>query len=332
MLKRITSFISRDLDYPIFCQRVDLKHPIQYYLDLTHIFDVLPFTNVTFDQDGIAMYDYSAVPPPNNVLGPQYNHTFISLWAISNLQHYLKTGQGNYKQNFLKNAQWLFEHHTVRSGCIVWEAAYNWCLYGAILRSPWVSGMDQGLVISVLVRASLLTGDKRYLELAQRAYPFYQVPIEEGGFRATFSPGYRYFEMYPVYPLSKILDGIIFSLMGLYDLFLTTENNHEVIGLFEDCLRTVRDNLQYWDFRGYWSNFGSLYLSPNVYHKINVCWLQVLYDITKEKEFLTKAKDWTSAYTNKCQHFKVKLCSVFYSRIFMLQGGFKRRKALFGHI
>ena len=314
MLKTIFNYCARSLDYPVGANPKDsyLKGN-HYFLDLSQVFERFPFNHLIFDEYGIARYDYGRVRQPNMSLGLQYNSTYICWWALSRLEIYLKTADEQAKEGFLKHVNWLQSNQQKLKGCSVWPFRFNYLPELHWLRSPWISGMDQGLIISVLVRAFKLTKDNRFLDTAKSAGLFFAVPLEQGGFRTEFAKNDHYYEMYPVKPLSKVLDGFVFSLMGLFDL-LSVWKDSRIEGLYQEGLSTLRKHVDFWDFRGYWSRFGTYYLSPPWYHKINYAWMRVLSDITQDAYFGKVADHWNPARLSDSLRAKVKIYSYLFSR------------------
>ncbi|GFS06154.1 D-glucuronyl C5-epimerase [Elysia marginata] len=85
----------------------------------------------------------------------------------------------------------------------------------------WYSAMGQGQAMSALVRAYNLTGDRKYLVAAERALYLFTLGSEEGGVRARFMGQLDWYEEYPTVPTSSfVLNGFIFSMMGLYDVMV----------------------------------------------------------------------------------------------------------------
>ena len=78
--------------------------------------------------------------------------------------------------------------------------------------------MCQGQAISVLVRAFLNSGDQKYLAAAEKAVGVFNVSSTEGGVRAVFMDKHVWYEEYPTNPPTFILNGFMYSLLGLYDL------------------------------------------------------------------------------------------------------------------
>eukprot|EP00092_Neocalanus_flemingeri_P004031 GFUD01004338.1.p1 GENE.GFUD01004338.1~~GFUD01004338.1.p1 ORF type:complete len:566 (+),score=104.01 GFUD01004338.1:934-2631(+) len=82
----------------------------------------------------------------------------------------------------------------------------------------WYGAMCQGQALSVLVRAFLTSGDQKYLAAAEKAVGVFNVTSSEGGVRAVFMDKHPWYEEYPTNPPTFILNGFMYSLLGLYDL------------------------------------------------------------------------------------------------------------------
>ena len=88
--------------------------------------------------------------------------------------------------------------------------------------------------MSVLTRAYLLTRQEEYLSAASRAlslfhFPTYRSKVEIGveggslGVTSKFMGQQVWYEEYPTEPSTFILNGFMYSLFGLYDLWQTAE-------------------------------------------------------------------------------------------------------------
>jgi heparosan-N-sulfate-glucuronate 5-epimerase len=79
--------------------------------------------------------------------------------------------------------------------------------------------MSQGHGISVLSRAYYLSGEEIYLRSGLKALRPFQLSSARGGVTAYFLDQLPWYEEYPTEPPSFVLNGFIYSLIGLYDLF-----------------------------------------------------------------------------------------------------------------
>lgn len=251
-----------------------------------HIYsDALFLEDLEFDSNGVAMRNYRA-------LGRQYNPVFVAWWGLVNLDRYVRHSRREQLQAFFVQVEWLKANAVEREdGAVIWPCHFDWQEGFCRLRSPWISAMYQGIVISALVRWYRITGDKSLLDLCLKATKVFERPIEEGGVRTLQGRSVLY-EEYPGYPLARVLDGFLFSLLGLYDLGRET-GDAGVIGLFEQGVGGLLATIDRWDYRGKWSWYGSHgYLCPPQYHNLNCVLLTVLGTLTGEKTLSEYADRW----------------------------------------
>lgn len=78
--------------------------------------------------------------------------------------------------------------------------------------------MGQGHAISVLARAYYTSRDPIYLKAGLRGLRPFHTLSEDGGVLAKFFGKIVWYEEYPTTPSSFVLNGFIYSLIGLYDL------------------------------------------------------------------------------------------------------------------
>ena len=115
--------------------------------------------------------------------------------------------------------------------------------------------MGQGHAMSVLTRAFRESRDEKYLRGAVRALKLFTIPTSEGGVVARFmESSHVWYEEYPTKPSSFILNGFMYSLLGLYDLFATLPNESHYAAdlklskqLFDDGIASLRAILPFYD-------------------------------------------------------------------------------------
>lgn len=224
--------------------------------------------------------------------GEIYSAGFIAWWGLINLGHYLRHQDESSRVAFLKQVDWLESNAMVRAdGSVVWPNNHDYLEGTAILKAPWVSAWDQGLVISVLVRGYRFTGRPRLLELLQGTSRIFALDIQEGGVRELLSSGAFYTEK-PGYTVPGILDGFMTSLLGLYDLFVETADP-AVEQLFIDGIEGLKTTIHTWDYRKRWSWYGSReYLSPPAYHRLNRVLLEILGRLAAVPLLVEYAEAW----------------------------------------
>jgi hypothetical protein len=239
--------------------------------------------------------------------------------TMLHFHQYLETGSEAAKQQFLKGADLLLRaRQTVNLGgitCDVWHYLFEVPTY-APHPVPWICCMSQGEAMSVFCRAYQMTGRKEFLEAAKGAMAVYNVPVSEGGILGTDREGHVYYEEYP-FPgkTYHVLNGFMYSLMGLYDLYRAT-GDQEAKRLFEQGIATLTAEgvLDRYDI-GYCSRydqhsgirFGPAYVRYNLVH---VRQLIVLYRITGDDMLRQWAERWFAYSRDPLCRFRCLLESI----------------------
>lgn len=100
--------------------------------------------------------------------------------------------------------------------------------------------MGQGQAISLLSRAFYHSGgNELYLNTVQAALKPFKVLSKDGGVLSEFMNLYPWYEEYPTIPPIFILNGFMYSLIGLYDLFSLAPSGSQVIQLLNICHHCV---------------------------------------------------------------------------------------------
>ncbi|XP_012690193.1 D-glucuronyl C5-epimerase B [Clupea harengus] len=171
------------------------------------------------------------------------------------------------------------------------------------LEPGWYSAMAQGQAMSTLVRAYLLTKDEVYLKGALRATGPYRMPSEQHGVKAVFMNKYDWYEEYPTTPSSFVLNGFIYSLLGLFDLADTAGEKlgRDAGQLFSKGMESLKAMLPLYD-----TGSGTIYdlrhfmlgSAPNLarwdYHTTHINQLQLLGTIDNSPIFRDFIKRWKS--------------------------------------
>ncbi|XP_047219164.1 D-glucuronyl C5-epimerase B isoform X2 [Girardinichthys multiradiatus] len=203
---------------------------------------------------------------------------------------------------FFAASNWLARHQDERGG---WPIMVTRKLGEGFrpLEPGWYSAMAQGQAMSTLVRAYLLTKNQAYLNAALRAVGPYKVPSAQHGVKAVFMNKYDWYEEYPTTPSSFVLNGFIYSLLGLYDV---AETAGEILGreagqLFSRGMDSLKAMLPLFD-----TGSGSIYdlrhymlgTAPNLarwdYHTTHINQLQLLASIDNAPIFRDVVKRWKS--------------------------------------
>lgn len=200
---------------------------------------------------------------------------------------------------FFAASDWLLRNQDERGG---WPIMVTRKLGEGFraLEPGWYSAMAQGQAMSTLVRAYLLTKDQAYLNAAIKAMGPYKVPSAQHGVKAVFMNRYDWYEEYPTTPSSFVLNGFIYSLLGLYDVTETAgERGAEAAQLFSRGMESLKAMLPLFD-----TGSGSIYdlrhfilgTAPNLarwdYHTTHINQLQLLASIDNAPIFKDVVRRW----------------------------------------
>jgi hypothetical protein len=282
----VAELVQFRFDYPI--EYVDEAHApgsLHYYL----FSDKLFLDQLDRDAAGVVVRNYRAQ-------GAQYNPVFIAWWALVNLERHLKRGDPQGLQNFNIQVRWLLDNAVPRQdGAVVWPYNFDWQEGRCCLKAPWISAMSQGLAVSVLVRAHRLTKNAALLSLCERAVKVFEITVEQGGVK-TYEGANVLYEEYPGYPLARVLDGFLFSLLGLYDL-ASEIGSVRVRRLFDDGVAGLKVRLRDWDYRSKWTWYGKHgYLCPPHYHCLNTILLHILARLTGDEVLKETSRRWRTEH------------------------------------
>lgn len=281
----------KNFDFPIFLliENRPKNLNLNYYINSPSLFGIplkKPDKRFVYDSIGTIMCNYG------NKIKIQYNPAYVCWYALINLNEYSQTGKIKYLEKFWKQVYWLEANwKEKKNGMVVWYYNFPYRTIKGLLTCPWISAMAQGLAISVLVRAYKLSNEIRYYNLAKKAALAFEYEIKNGGVRVREDSKILYQE-YPINSL-HVLDGFLFSLLGLYDLYLVNKEE-KYNQLFREGFEGLLINLQKWDFKGFWSRVDWHNIPLNgMYNKLNICLLKVLYYITTDKALLKFIRSWS---------------------------------------
>lgn len=259
----------------------DPDKPLCYYVDES----ARAHYDGPHDAQGLPLYVYSG--------RPLYLPVFLCFYGLGQLDLYRANRTENNANRFLQVCRWLMENQSTDGA---WLTSTPMVKFG--LHRPFPSAMVQGLAISCLCRAHLLTNDDRYRQAAVFALRPFDIDIREGGVQSV-DGGDVFYEEYPSYPYHHVLNGFIYAMWGLYDLART--NDHRAVGLYEQGLTTLVKWLPKFDL-GYWSLYhlsdGMINPATVHYHRLHVDQLDVMAALTGDST-IVKYRDLWRDYSLK---------------------------------
>ncbi|XP_066998204.1 D-glucuronyl C5-epimerase [Anabrus simplex] len=210
---------------------------------------------------------------------------------------------------FYDAARWFVKHQDPNTGGWANPVRRRVAPGMADLEPGWYSAMGQGHAISVLARAYHHSGgESQYLQAAIAGLRPFRVASSEGGVLATFLGKFPWYEEYPTRPASFVLNGFIYSLLGLYDLksIAPAEQTQEAAALFEQGMLSLKMLLLLYD-----TGAGTVYdlrhftlgVAPNLarwdYHATHVNQLLLLSTVDHDPLLTTTAERWIGYMSGK---------------------------------
>ena len=252
-------------------------------------------------------------------IGQQYNPDAIAQYALGCFELYLESGKNNFLNKFMNQAEWFMNNISMLDADVgVWYYRFDFEYY-EMLKNPWYTSLGQGHGISVLVRAWKITNDSKYLNVAHKAFVSYERSIDHPGGICFVDPDNNlWFEEYVISKPTHILNGFIWSLWGLYDYWLAT-NNKNALHLFNKGVKTLQANLYKYD-NGIWSKYDLAQTTlPSIaggyYHKLHIEQLNVMYKLTGEDVFNEVSELWES-YRGKMLNKSIALVWKVFFKLF----------------
>ena len=246
---------------------------------------------VTLSENGLPVVKYPVVGYRTNpVTIEQYG-----LWAYG---EYVRTHSPKMRATVLLASDWLVANQ--RDGR--WWYAFDFNHDGWSLKAPWSSAMAQGQAMSLLERAFRLTGKRSYLRTAIRAVKPVETSVAKGGLERCFfgNCGLPFYEEYPSDPPSYVLNGFMFTLVGLYDLASVAPGSSAGAD-FEHGMKTLRTILPRYDYGGIPSYAlsqvtikGQAVDPAPAYHPVVVYLLNALNSVRPSPILRTYAKRWAA--------------------------------------
>ena len=252
-----------------------------------------------FDEYGIPMKVYASK-------GTQYNPTRIASYGFAHWGRYQNNSKEIHKNEFMKVLSWFYQNS--HNGLWFYEFEWN------TLEKNWISCMAQGEGISILVRGYLLTSDEKYIDLAIRAIEPFKKSIKDNGVASFIKGDSIFFEEYPTDDPVHVLNGFLYSLIGLIELKEVLGNSadrkleaSEISNLVESAVTSLEKNIHRWD-SGFWSYY-DLHLegkrirniSTIIYHMLHITQLKFIATKTSNSHLMGISGKWEE-YLNRTNY------------------------------
>ena len=248
-------------------------------------------------EEGIfAKLDENGIPYLPKENSRYYAAVLIIQYGLMNIDLYLDSQNASFLETTKKCIEYLENKKETLGDSIVWKSPFS---ERYNLPDGWVSGMYQGQAISLYLRYYQITKENQFLETAELVFNSFKYTVEEGGFMRHDSEGNLWFEEYPTKEPSLVLNGFLYSMLGLFDLYRVTQRQdvHEV---WLSCVNTLENSLHKYDLR-YWSVYDqmkeelvSFYYQKNVHVPL----MEIMYGITGKEIFDYYKRKWERNLSN----------------------------------
>ena len=251
--------------------------------------DASGVAGVRFDNEGIPIVRYGDLWAHNPVTTALKGLQEFSRWKLDASAERLAYA--------VTAGEWLCKHQDPVTGKWSYDFDFPVPGIGSILTAPWSSAMAQGLAMSLLTRLYRTTSRDAYLAHASAACLPLELDVGEGGLRADFF-GHPFLEEYPTDPPSFVLNGFMFTLLGLHDLSTCDDT---VAPLFATGMRTLVHALPFYDttrISAY--HLGHITSPPRrvhtdaTYHLIHIKQLMALNSIWPHETLAFYAREWSA--------------------------------------
>ncbi|KQC03811.1 MAG: hypothetical protein APR54_02290 [Candidatus Cloacimonas sp. SDB] len=266
--------------------------------ELRHYYFIFQEKNViNKDQKLISKFDDNGIPINKtyiDVTDQDYVYFPISIgqMGLAVYHTWLQTDSETDKVRFLNFAEWFKDNAEITA-----ELGARWLTDVPLPQyknpGPWQSAFAQSRAISILLRGYQLAGDLKYLELAEQALIPFTYSVEEGGVTSYTEWG-PFYEEYTASVPTLVLNGMIFSLFGVYDFIRVFPENINAKNIFKTGIETLEKILPQYDL-GFWSRYNLCKADwyPNIdpatirYQRLHIAQLKVLHRLTGKEIFRT---------------------------------------------
>jgi hypothetical protein len=171
----------------------------------------------------------------------------------------------------------------------VWEYQFTWTSGGITVESPWISGMAQGLVMSVFAEVYRRTGSPEWKDRVYQVLNSFQVTWSNGGVMLDDTThGYWWEEFHPEV---QVWNGSVQALIDVGFVWSVTQDSM-IKRMYDRGLESVKHFTPDYD-TGSWTLYSRTQGHNSVaYHNYHIGLMDALYTQTNDLWFKTTADRW----------------------------------------
>ncbi|MEP7325492.1 MAG: D-glucuronyl C5-epimerase family protein [Gemmatimonadota bacterium] len=171
----------------------------------------------------------------------------------------------------------------------VWEYDFTWTSGGVTNEAPWISGMNQGVVVELFAECFKRTGNPIWRDRAYEVLNSMKVNWSQGGVRLDDTThGYWWEEFHPIV---QVWNGSVNAVIGVGHLWEVTQDP-EVKQMFDRGIEAIKYYTPQYD-TGTWTLYSRTEgLNTVGYHNVCIAMLDVLFAQTGDQWFKDTADRW----------------------------------------
>lgn len=220
---------------------------------------------------------------PNPVTSAQY--------ALASYNYFLKKGGENHYSAFMKQADYLISKASIQGESAVWAFEFDYAPYD--LKAGWISGLAQGQILSVLARRYAENPTPELKILMRQVIRPMMLDRQEGGLLVNTPEGGFWIEEYPSEVPSLVLNGFVFSIIGLGDYLRVVPEDVEVKKFYEQMLGSLKNSLDKYELDG-WLAYDRIGMAPvsERYMYIQTRQMTQLHRLTHDEFYSRRCAAW----------------------------------------
>lgn len=262
-----------------------IEIPVESLPNYYHRIDFSDAYYPPLDEDSVELFEYNH--------GKYYHPTFLAHRCQNFIGTYYATNDRKYLNRCIKYAHKIMsECVLVDDGVTYLKVMFKFQLHGDStikFEPPWVSGMSQGEVISVMMHLFEITNDSTYFKYGDDLFKAYLRPQDEHKYWncRVDSNGYYWMEEYPHDEKPGMtLNGYIGAIYGIYDYYRVTRSP-EAKAVYDLSLTTIKKYLPQYRVKGEYSLYclGHQVKIGRGYHSLHVEMFRNLYRMCGDEYF-----------------------------------------------
>jgi heparosan-N-sulfate-glucuronate 5-epimerase len=250
--------------------------------------------SLVFDKNDVPHYNYSYTGHIS--IGVQGSPHAVSQHALELYKQYYERSNETAKSYFINNVNWLVNTNMLKKNGSFssYEFPFPWKNGNHTVEPPWRNGMANGEVLSPLIKAYKLTGNKTYLDTAKSLLNSFYIDVKDRGVTYKTPNSGWWFEQYASRNSTaepRVLSGMIHAILDISEYYKDT-NDTSAKFLIGQGILALKNELPKYDNNGtsFYDRLG--WPANSFYKSLHVVQLKQLYELTHEPIFKTYYDKW----------------------------------------